>query len=59
MKREATKDEDANKWIFFQQGGGWCYDDLTCLERIVTNHLISSMDWKDSKSLSGIFDMVW
>ena len=62
IKREATKDEDKNKWIFFQQGGGWCYDDLTCLERIAMNlihsDLISSKHWKDHKFLSGIFDMV-
>ena len=56
--REATTDDGKDKWIFYQEGGGWCYDDLSCLKRIATNHLISSKGWKDEISKSGIFDMV-
>ena len=25
--------QDSNKWLFFQQGGGWCYDEASCLTR--------------------------
>ena len=57
--RESPTDEDRHKWIFYQQGGGWCYDTLTCLERVTTSHsLTSSNGWKDSLELEGIFEMV-
>ena len=57
--RESTTDEDKDKWIFFQQGGGWCYDSVTCLERTITSPtLTSSKGWSDSIKLEGIFDMV-
>ena len=26
-------EQESNKWLFFQQGGGWCYDEASCLTR--------------------------
>jgi len=34
--REATKPQDADKFILFIHGGGWCYKEDDCLERTKT-----------------------
>ena len=34
---EATGDvENDTKWLIFIEGGGWCYDDLDCVQRSKT-----------------------
>ena len=47
---------ESNLWIFFQQGGGWCYDEKTCRNRITLPlslglhpDLISSKNWPPIK----------
>ena len=38
--RPATEDATAaekSTWIFHQQGGGWCWDDISCLRRIISS----------------------
>ena len=59
----AKFNDNSDLWIFYQQGGGWCYDESTCKERI-TDHLaiglhpklISSKNWPTMKYLRGIFE---
>ena len=31
--REATTREDGDKWIFYLEGGGWCWNDTSCVNR--------------------------
>ena len=38
--RPAVEDASAAEratWILHQQGGGWCWDDLSCVRRIISN----------------------
>lgn len=59
---DATEDEKST-WIFHQQGGGWCYDDITCKDRIFYSAIfwqlfISSKYWPSQRKYTGgIFDM--
>jgi len=62
--REARTEEDNDKWIFYLEGGGWCWNSTSCNQRIITNlivgdgHLVSSKNWPQVKSFeSGIFTM--
>jgi len=59
--KEATDVAAENNWIFYLEGGGWCWNSTSCEKRITSNgkgHLVSSSQWKASKSLSnGIFNM--
>ncbi len=55
----------SNLWLFFQQGGGWCYDIASCTERIIlpitvgiTNDLISSKTWPSQRNIHGLFDLL-
>ena len=31
--REATTQEDGDKWIFYLEGGGWCWNQTSCVRR--------------------------
>ena len=31
--REATTREDSDKWIFYLEGGGWCWNQTSCVRR--------------------------
>ena len=31
--REALTQEDGDKWIFYLEGGGWCWNDTSCVNR--------------------------
>ena len=31
--REATTREDGDKWIFYLEGGGWCWNQTSCVRR--------------------------
>lgn len=44
---------DAYNWMFYFQGGGWCYDAGDCYGRAHTN-LGSSTKWAATSSLSGL-----
>ena len=57
--------DDSNKWLIFQQGGGWCFDETSCWLRIglplslgIHSELISSKNWKNQINLGGLFDLV-
>jgi len=50
----ASKSEDADKWVLYIQGGGWCYKDEACLTRSKTN-LGSSNEMSKSTAGHGIF----
>ena len=59
----AKFNENSDLWIFYQEGGGWCYDESTCKERITDPlafglhpELISSKNWPTIKYLRGIFE---
>ena len=32
-----AEEESRDKWIFHLQGGGWCWDDTSCRQRISLN----------------------
>ena len=34
---EDASEAERATWIFHQQGGGWCWDDLSCVRRIISN----------------------
>merc|ERR1719348_1688028 len=59
--RPSTDTAGENKWIFYLQGGGWCWNSTSCADRIDRNgngHLVSSSQWADVKTYShGIFNM--
>jgi len=59
--RPAVGEEAQDKWIFYLQGGGWCWNETSCEHRINQNgdgHLVSSSKWSTSKTYnSGIFKM--
>jgi len=59
--RPSTDIAGENKWIFYLQGGGWCWNSTSCADRIDRNgngHLVSSSQWADVKIYShGIFNM--
>merc|ERR1719239_1421382 len=43
--RPSTDTAGENKWIFYLQGGGWCWNSTSCADRIDRNgngHLVSS-----------------
>eukprot|EP00698_Gefionella_okellyi_P024227 TRINITY_DN8488_c0_g1_i2.p2 TRINITY_DN8488_c0_g1~~TRINITY_DN8488_c0_g1_i2.p2 ORF type:complete len:165 (+),score=24.57 TRINITY_DN8488_c0_g1_i2:39-533(+) len=47
--------QDEDKWLFYLEGGGFCFDDMSCQQRAVTNiNLTSSAYWPDAMSLNGI-----
>ena len=55
----------SNKWLIFQQGGGWCYNEDSCWTRIgqhleAGDHgsLISSKSWSHEINEGGFFDLV-
>ena len=57
--------ENSNVWLFFQRGGGWCYDEISCIERFINNigvvgttELISSKQWPTERSIGGLFDVL-
>jgi hypothetical protein len=45
--------EGATKWIFYLEGGGWCYDEGLCVERSNTS-LGSSKFWGKTASFGGL-----
>ena len=52
-------------WLFFLQGGGWCFDYISCVEQIVSatfdpssNHYISSTSWSQNIDIGGLFDLL-
>ena len=61
---DATEVEK-NTWVFHQEGGGWCWNNTACVERITnfendpeSNHLISSDNWPSELEFEGgILDM--
>ena len=62
--REAVTEEDGDKWIFFLQGGGWCWNVTSCNDRILQNlvfgdgKLVTSTAWDPVRTVtSGIFQM--
>ena len=57
--------ENSNVWLFFQRGGGWCYDEISCIERFINNigvvgttELISSKQWPTERNIGGLFDLL-
>src|SRR3569623_1989952 len=47
----------SHTWIVQQQGGGWCYNERTCKDRLADSSLVSSKTWKPEISISdGIFN---
>jgi hypothetical protein len=47
----------SDQWLVMLEGGGQCYDKDSCLERFKTSeNLMSSKKYKDTISLSGVFD---
>ena len=34
---EDASEAERATWIFHQQGGGWCWDDVSCVRRIISN----------------------
>ena len=57
--------ENSNGWLFFQRGGGWCYDEISCIERFINNigvvgttELISSKQWPTERNIGGLFDLL-
>lgn len=44
---------DANKWMFYFQGGGWCYSVADCVGRSKTS-LGSSSGWAPTGSMGGM-----
>lgn len=44
---------DANKWMIYFQGGGWCYSEADCVGRSKTN-LGSSKNWAPTGSMGGM-----
>ena len=57
--------ENSNVWLFFQRGGGWCYDEISCIERFINNigvvgttELVSSNQWPTEKNVGGLFDVL-
>ena len=57
--------DDSSVWLFFQRGGGWCYDQKSCIRRIIDNigiigttELISSNQWPEERNLGGLFDVL-
>jgi len=51
--RAASNPKNADKWVLFIQGGGWCYKDESCLERSLT-HLGSSKKMNKTMVLHGM-----
>lgn len=55
--REALEDAsplDRNLWVFHQEGGGWCFDEKSCIHRFANmwqdkHPLVSSVNWESSK----------
>jgi hypothetical protein len=45
--------EGASKWIFYLEGGGWCYNEGLCVERSNTS-LGSSKFWGKTASFGGM-----
>ena len=53
------------QWIFYLEGGGWCWNATSCLNRLVLNgilfggsSLVSSSHWPPTKTFEdGIFVM--
>ena len=53
------------QWIFYLEGGGWCWNSTSCLSRLVLNGilfggsaLVSSSHWPPSQTFeAGIFLM--
>ena len=57
--------ENSNVWLFFQRGGGWCYDEISCIERFINNigvvgttELVSSNQWPTERNVGGLFDVL-
>jgi len=54
--------DTSDQWVFYLEGGGWCWNTTSCQHRISSNgegHLVSSSKWASSKKYSsGIFMMV-
>ena len=54
--------ENSNVWLFFQRGGGWCYDEISCIERFIDNlgvsELVSSNLWPTERNVGGLFDVL-
>ena len=44
------------QWLVFLEGGGWCWDQVSCAQRTgIYPTLMSSTKWKPTKALTGIF----
>lgn len=39
---EAMKEEKLRRWIFYLQGGGWCWNSTSCADRIDRNGNVGS-----------------
>ena len=58
-----NENSNSNLWVFYQEGGGWCYDESSCKTRItnnlaigIVNDLISSKLWPPVQyNMRGIF----
>jgi hypothetical protein len=45
-----------NRWLLFLEGGGWCWDEVSCVQRqSIYPNLISSKTWKPTRAYTGIF----
>merc|ERR1719317_1727124 len=59
---EDAEDGARDRWIFYLEGGGWCWNVTQCFIRIVYNHgdswLVSSTNWPPTQTFSaGLFQM--
>ena len=64
-RSSSTELEVLFQWIIYLEGGGWCWNSTSCLNRLVLNgiffggsHLVSSSQWPPVKTYEdGIFVM--
>jgi len=52
------KSGNPDKWVLHFQGGGWCFDEPSCAERMKADpQLMSSSVWSDTYPVSGLMDL--
>ncbi|ODM98832.1 Palmitoleoyl-protein carboxylesterase NOTUM [Orchesella cincta] len=55
IRKSANKGNDDNLWIIFLEGGWYCFDQRSCMNRWHRlKHLMSSSGWPSSKHVGGI-----
>ena len=57
LSSSTSPSPSSNYYLIFLEGGGWCYDEPTCIARMSTsNNLTSSLNWAQNRSVGGFFD---